>query len=65
MAGLLRGDMASRANYFHSMVMDGIMSPNEVRDLEDMNPREGGDVFLTPLSMAVNGKPPEDPGKAE
>jgi HK97 family phage portal protein len=57
-AGLLRGDMQARAAYYHSLVQDGAMSPNEIRDLEDMNPREGGDVYLTPLNMAVNGKPP-------
>jgi HK97 family phage portal protein len=59
-AGLLRGDMQARAAYYHSMVQDGAMSPNEIRDLEDLNPREGGDIYLTPLNMAVNGKPPTD-----
>jgi HK97 family phage portal protein len=59
-AGLLRGDMQARAAYYHSMVQDGAMSPNEIRDLEDLNPREGGDIYLTPLNMAVNGKPPAD-----
>jgi hypothetical protein len=33
------------------------MSPNEIRALEDMNPRDGGDIYLTPLNMAVNGQP--------
>ncbi|NRA25525.1 MAG: phage portal protein, partial [Oleispira sp.] len=33
--------------------------PNEIRLLEDMDPREGGDVYLTPLNMAINGKPVE------
>lgn len=57
-AGLLRGDMQARAAYYHSLVQDGALSPNEIRDLEDLNPREGGDVYLTPLNMAVNGQPP-------
>jgi HK97 family phage portal protein len=56
--GLLRGDMAARAAYYTSLINIGMMSPNEGRDREDMNPREGGDVYLTPLNMAVNGKPP-------
>lgn len=59
-AGLLRGDMAARASYYHSLVQDGALSPNEIRDLEDLNPRDGGDIYLTPLNMAVNGKPPKD-----
>lgn len=57
-AGLLRGDMQARAAFYHSLVQDGALSPNEIRDLEDMNPRDGGDIYLTPLNMAVNGQPP-------
>lgn len=57
-AGLLRGDMTARADFYTKLVNIGAMSMNEVRDREDMNPREGGDAFLTPLNMAVNGKPP-------
>jgi phage portal protein BeeE len=59
-AGLLRGDMAARAAFFRDLINVGVMSPNEARDREDMNPREGGDVYLTPLNMAVNGKPPTE-----
>lgn len=61
--GLLRGDMAARSAFYQQMLNAGAMSPNEIRDLEDLNPREGGDIYLTPLNMAVDGKPPED-GKA-
>lgn len=57
---LLRGDMKARAEFYTKMVQNGAMSPNEIREKEDMNPREGGDVFLTPLNMAVNGKPVEE-----
>lgn len=57
--GLLRGDMPARAAFYNSMVMIGAMSPNEVRSLEDQNPRDGGDIYLTPLNMAINGKPME------
>ena len=57
--GLLRGDTASRSAFYQSSIYSGIMSPNEARALEDMNPREGGDSFLTPLNMAIDGKPPE------
>ena len=54
---LLRGDMAARAKFYHSLIQDGAISPNEIRELEDWNPREGGDIYLTPLNMAINGKP--------
>jgi HK97 family phage portal protein len=59
-AGLLRGDMTARAAFYRDLINVGVMSPNEARDREDMNPREGGDAFLTPLNMAVNGKPPAE-----
>ncbi|MBU6956007.1 phage portal protein [Hahella sp. HN01] len=54
---LMRGDMKTRSEYYTAMIQNGVMSPNEVRILEDMNPREGGDTYLTPLNMAVNGQP--------
>lgn len=55
--GLLRGDSKSRAEYYTRMLQNGALSPNEIRELEDMNPRDGGDVYLTPMNMAINGKP--------
>jgi phage portal protein BeeE len=57
---LLRGDMKARAEFYKSMTNVGAMSPNEIRQKEDMNPREGGDIYLTPLNMAINGKPAEE-----
>lgn len=59
-AGLLRGDMAARGAFYTQLTNLGALSPNEIRDYEDLNPREGGDIFLTPLNMAVNGKPPTE-----
>jgi len=43
--GLLRGDTAARTAYYQGMVNIEAMNPNEVRELEDMNPYNGGDVF--------------------
>jgi HK97 family phage portal protein len=57
---LLRGDMKSRAEFYTKLLNAGSLSPNEIRAKEDMNPREGGDVYLTPLNMAVNGAPQEE-----
>ncbi|MDO6718822.1 phage portal protein [Psychrosphaera sp. 1_MG-2023] len=62
---LLRGDMKARADFYTKMLQNGAMSPNEIRAKEDMNPREGGDIFLTPLNMAINGKPQEEDNENE
>jgi HK97 family phage portal protein len=49
--GLLRGDPRERAQLYKEYIMLGVMSPNEVREMENLNPREGGDEYLTPLNM--------------
>ena len=51
---LLRGDVSTRAQYYVKMIQNGVMSPNEVRMLENMNPREGGDIYLTPMNLTTN-----------
>lgn len=50
---LLRGDLKSRYESYGTGINWGILSPNDCRDLEDMNPREGGNVYLTPLNMTT------------
>jgi len=52
--GLLRGDMKSRGEFYTKMVMMGAYSPNDIRKFEDENPREGGDIYLTPVNMTTN-----------
>ena len=49
--GLLRGDSAARAAYYNTTVTLGILTRNEVRELEDRNPIEGLDEPLTPLNL--------------
>ncbi|WP_420133967.1 phage portal protein [Rhodopseudomonas sp.] len=44
MEGLLRGDSDKRATFYQSGLMNGWMTINEVRALENMPPVEGGDV---------------------
>ncbi len=46
--------MAGRSRWYDSMVRNGAMSPNEIRELEDMNPRKAGDIYLTPSNMNVS-----------
>jgi len=52
--GLLRGDSKSRSDYYTSGITNGWLSANEVRALENMNPRDGGDSYLMPLNMTVS-----------
>lgn len=51
---LLRGDLKSRYEAYGMGINWGILSPNDCRDNEDMNPRDGGDLYLTPLNMTTN-----------
>ena len=52
--GLLRGNIKVRSEYYTKMIQNGVLSPNEVRALENMNKRDGGDEYLTPLNMSSN-----------
>jgi HK97 family phage portal protein len=40
--GLLRADSAGRATFYSTMVQNGIMTRNEVRDLENLDAMDGG-----------------------
>lgn len=51
---LMRGDMAGRSAWYKDMIQHGVYSPNEVRDLEDTNPRDGGDTYLTPANLVTD-----------
>jgi HK97 family phage portal protein len=59
---LLRGDNASRSQFYSTGLQNGWLSINEVRELEDMNPVLNGDKLFVPLNMvtldqAVAGTP--------
>ena len=53
--GLLRGDSRSRAEFYNVMRQVGAFSANDIRELEDMEPIDGGDSYLQPLNMAPLG----------
>ena len=60
--GLLRGDAGARAAYYQSMFNMGVLSINEIRSFENMNPVLGGDVRYIPLNLAPLGpNGPEQP----
>lgn len=52
---LLRGDPAARATFYRELFNLGVLSPNEIRGLEDMNPIEGesGDVYYIQSNMTT------------
>jgi hypothetical protein len=54
--GLLRGDIASRYTAYNVGAQGGWLTRNEIRELEDLNPIEGGDVPLEPLNMLPAGE---------
>lgn len=76
--GLLRGDSASRSAFYSAMFNIGAMSINEIREKEDLDPVEGGDIHLVPMNMtklenageqkeptAVQSKQPDEEGADE
>ena len=60
--GLKRGDLGSRYTAYAVARQNGWMSANDIRELENMNPVDGGDVYLVPLNMVpanMVGEPSE------
>jgi HK97 family phage portal protein len=60
LGGLLRGDSSARATFYRAMRDTGVMSANDIRDLEDLPPIVGpeGDMKLQPTYMAPLGSDP-------
>ncbi len=56
---LLRGDMPSRYTAYQSAVSSGVLSPNDCRRRENLNPYKGGDVYLVQGALRdINTPPP-------
>ena len=62
---LLRGDMKSRFESYATAINWGMYSPNDCLELEDRNPRPGGDVYLTPMNMTTKPTTSEDSKPSE
>lgn len=66
-SALTKGDIKTRWETHTRAMQWGALSPNEVRAMEDMNPRDGGDVYYDPPNMAGgsgdsgDGDEPEKP----
>lgn len=60
--GLLRGDTESRYRAYSIGRQWGWLSPNDIRELENMNPIPGGDVYHVPLNMVpMDSQSPKEP----
>jgi len=53
--GLMRGDVKARWEAYTKGLQWGVYSPNEVRTLEDMNPRPDGETYYLPPNASGNG----------
>ena len=49
---LLRSDANSRADYYRKLFEIGVLSPNEIRNMEDLNKIENGDDHYIPLNLS-------------
>lgn len=49
--GIMRGDMKTRYDSYAIGRQWGWLSANDVREKENMNPIEGGDIYMVPLNM--------------
>ena len=64
--GRLRGDMTARGAFYRELWSLGAMSPNDIRELENENPRadEAGDAYYTPLNFVASDGSAADPEPA-
>jgi len=51
MNDLYRGDLSARTNFYQQMLQTGVMSINEVRAKENMNPVDGGDQHMIQVNQ--------------
>lgn len=65
-AALLRGDSAARSAFYRELWGIGVLSVNEIRELEDRNPIDGGDTYFVPANMMTleDAIDPPDPAPA-
>ncbi len=62
--GLLRGDVVKRTQAQSSWLQNGVLSINEVRALEDLDPVDGGDTHVRQLNMIDINAPATAPAPA-
>lgn len=55
------GDFLQRMQGYDKGITAGVLSPNEAREWENLNPRDGGDEYRIPLNTGIDGDGNEDP----
>ncbi len=55
-AGLLRGDTKTRGEFYFKGIRSGYLTPNEVRAMENLPPKEGGDSLYMSRDLQPIGK---------
>lgn len=60
MRAQLRGDSAARAAYIHNLVLDGVLTRNEGREIEGYDPIDGLDEPLVPINERELDDDPAD-----
>lgn len=59
---LTMGDFKDRMEGYNKAIMSGVLNPNECREIEGRNPREGGDDYRQPSNILIEGdEPPPAP----
>jgi HK97 family phage portal protein len=61
--GLLRGNTQGRYSAYATGRQWGWLSINDIRELENLNPIDGGDAYLEPLNMKPAGSAPPTTGQ--
>jgi HK97 family phage portal protein len=51
--GLLRGNSKDRSEFYSKLWGIGALSVNDIREKEDLDPVDGGDIHLVPLNMTT------------
>lgn len=54
------GTIKERFEAWASGITNGVISPNEARAWEKLNPRAGGDEYLQPLNLGASGTPAKE-----
>jgi len=54
--GLTLGDFRDRMDGYRAGIDSGVLNPNEAREIEGRNPREGGDDYRKPLNIGIEGE---------
>jgi phage portal protein BeeE len=60
---LLRGSEKDRGDFYYRLWLMGALNANQIRDMEEMNPYVGGDVYRVPVNTAPTDADPnaDDP----